>query len=339
MISGEESTPGDDQVSSCSKEDAGGEPGDGRGSHWAFLRSDRISRSSCIETTSKKPIKTDMELMKEKFAKLLLGEDMSGGGKGVPSALALSNAITNLAASVFSEQRKLEPMPDDRKTRWKKEIDWLLSVTDNIVEMVPKIQQTSNGIQLEIMTTQQRTDLHAKIPVLRKLDAMLLDYLENFKDQNEFRYVSKDSDESEKANTVQRNDEKWWLPIVKVPPEGLSVVSRKWLEFQKESVHKIFKAAMAINAQVLSAMEIPENYIESLPKNGRESLGDVLYKGITVESFDPEQLLSTLDMSTEHKTVELKNRIEASVVIWKRKMHNKEKSSLSSSVSLEKREI
>lgn len=38
-----------------------------------------------------------MEQMKEKFAKLLLGEDMSGGGKGVSSALALSNAITNLA--------------------------------------------------------------------------------------------------------------------------------------------------------------------------------------------------------------------------------------------------
>lgn len=33
----------------------------------------------------------------ERFAKLLLGEDMSGGGKGVSSALALSNAITNLA--------------------------------------------------------------------------------------------------------------------------------------------------------------------------------------------------------------------------------------------------
>lgn len=38
-----------------------------------------------------------MELMKERFAKLLLGEDMSGGGKGVSSALALSNAITNTA--------------------------------------------------------------------------------------------------------------------------------------------------------------------------------------------------------------------------------------------------
>lgn len=37
--------------------------------------------------------------MKERFAKLLLGEDMSGGGKGVSSALALSNAITNLAGN------------------------------------------------------------------------------------------------------------------------------------------------------------------------------------------------------------------------------------------------
>ena len=42
-----------------------------------------------------------MELMKERFAKLLLGEDMSGGGKGVSSALALSNAITNLAGKGF----------------------------------------------------------------------------------------------------------------------------------------------------------------------------------------------------------------------------------------------
>ena len=39
----------------------------------------------------------DLDLMKERFSKLLLGEDMSGGGKGVSSALALSNAITNLA--------------------------------------------------------------------------------------------------------------------------------------------------------------------------------------------------------------------------------------------------
>jgi len=41
-------------------------------------------------------------MVKEKFSKLLLGEDMSGTGKGVSSALALSNAITNLAGNPFS---------------------------------------------------------------------------------------------------------------------------------------------------------------------------------------------------------------------------------------------
>jgi hypothetical protein len=33
----------------------------------------------------------------EKFAKLLLGEDVTGGCKGQTTALALSNGITNLA--------------------------------------------------------------------------------------------------------------------------------------------------------------------------------------------------------------------------------------------------
>lgn len=35
-------------------------------------------------------------MMKERFSKLLLGEDMSGSGKGVCTAVAISNAITNL---------------------------------------------------------------------------------------------------------------------------------------------------------------------------------------------------------------------------------------------------
>lgn len=90
-------------------------------------------------------------------------------------------------------------------------------------------------------------------------------YLDNFKGHSEFWYVSKDADESEKGN-AKRSDDKWWLPIVKVPPNGLSEVSRKWLQFQKESVNQVLKAAMAINAQVLMEMEVPEAYIESLPK-------------------------------------------------------------------------
>uniref|UniRef100_A0A7N0RH10 PRONE domain-containing protein n=1 Tax=Kalanchoe fedtschenkoi TaxID=63787 RepID=A0A7N0RH10_KALFE len=275
---------------------------------------------------------SDSELIKERFAKLLLGEDMSGTGNGVSSALALSNAVTNLAASVFGEQSRLEPMPPERKARWTKEIDWLLSVTDHIVEFVPSHQGN-----MEIMITQQRKDLHMNIPALRKLDAILVACLDNFKGQNEFYYVSKDASEAEKG---KRKDDKWWLPAPKVPPNGLSDVTRKWLQFQKDSANQVLKAAMAINAQVLSEMEIPENYIESLPKNGRATLGDSIYKSITVEYFDPDLFLSTLDLSSEHKILDIKNRIEASIVIWKRKMSNKEqKSLLGSSVSQEKREL
>lgn len=42
----------------------------------------------------------EIEMMKERFAKLLLGEDMSGSGKGVCTALAISNAITNLCGII-----------------------------------------------------------------------------------------------------------------------------------------------------------------------------------------------------------------------------------------------
>lgn len=73
--------------------------------------------------------------------------------------------------------------------------------------------------------------------------------------------MSKNSDKKTK-----RNDDKWWVPTPKVPPNGLSDITRKWLLFQKESVNQVLKAAMAINAQILTEMEIPENYIESLPK-------------------------------------------------------------------------
>ncbi|KAI3495863.1 hypothetical protein L1887_38209 [Cichorium endivia] len=279
----------------------------------------------------------DIEQMREKFSKLLLGEDMSGGGKGVSSALALSNAITNLAASVFGEQHKLGPMKEDSKKRWRKEVDWLLSVTDHIVEFVPVQHTARDGSNMEIMVTKQRKDLLMNIPALKKLDKMLTDCLDNFKDQKEFWYVSKDANESEKG--VQRSD-KWWLPTVKVPPGGLPEESRKWMQKQKDCANQVLKASMAINAEVLGEMEIPENYIDTLPKHGRDSLGDVTYKSITVEFFDPGQFLASMDLTSEHKVLDLKNKMEASIVIWKRKMHQKEsRSSWGSSAKLERREL
>lgn len=75
---------------------------------------------------------------------------------------------------------------------------------------------------------------------------------------------SKDANEADKA--ASRESDKWWTPTVKIPPGGLSDQTRKWIHHQKDAVNQVLKAAMAINAQVLSEMAIPESYIESLPK-------------------------------------------------------------------------
>lgn len=97
------------------------------------------------------------------------------------------------------------------------------------------------------------------------MSQILQDCLDKFKDQDEFYYVTIDSPESV-YSTSTRSDDKWWLPIVKVPPKGLSETSTRFLLSQKECVSQVLKSTMAINAEVLSEMEIPENYIDSLPK-------------------------------------------------------------------------
>ncbi|CAO1947992.1 unnamed protein product [Urochloa humidicola] len=185
---------------------------------------------------------------------------------------------------------------------------------------------------MEVMGTQQRGDLLVNIPALRKLDAMLLEYLDSFQEPQEFWYVAKDADGGEDDDSC----DKWWIPTVRVPPEGLSDASKKFLQHQKDLVGQVLKAAMAINADVITEMETPEEYLESLPKNGRSILGDSMYRIITGDIFNPNELLNSVDLSTEHKIVDLKDQIEASVVIWKRKICNK--LSWSGGVSLEKRE-
>ncbi|KAJ7515072.1 hypothetical protein O6H91_23G070000 [Diphasiastrum complanatum] len=267
---------------------------------------------------------SEVELMKERFAKLLLGEDMSGGGKGVCTALAISNAITNLSASVFGELWRLEPLSPERRTMWRREMDWLLSVSDYIVEFVPSSQNFPDGSNMEVMISRPRSDLYINLPALRKLDTMLLESLDSFKD-TEFWYVDQGiavSDREQQATgeiNNQRQDDKWWLPTPKVPINGLSDGSRKWLQFQRECTSQILKAAMSINGQVLSEMEVPDVYWEALPKNAKSCLGDLLYRGLTSENFSADSLLSQLDLSTEHNSMEVANRIESAIHLCRKK--------------------
>ncbi|KAJ4751216.1 rop guanine nucleotide exchange factor-like protein [Rhynchospora pubera] len=268
--------------------------------------------------------KREIEMMKERFSKLLLGEDMSGSGKGVCTALAISNAITNLCATIFGQLWRLEPLPPEKKSMWRREMECILCVSEHIVELTPSWQTFPDGTKLEVMSCRPRCDIFMNLPALRKLDNMLLEILDSFIEP-EFWYVDQgiaapDCDGSASfRRTMHRREEKWWLPVPRVPPGGLSEESRKQLQHKRECANQILKAAMAINSNALAEMDVPESYLESLPKNGRASLGDIIYRYISSEQFLPECLLDCLDLSSEHHALEIANRVEASVYVWRKR--------------------
>ncbi|KAL6977409.1 Rop guanine nucleotide exchange factor 5 [Sarracenia purpurea var. burkii] len=289
-------------------------------------------RKPCLDDSRvKKPgseTSAEINMMKERFSKLLLGEDMSGSGKGVSTALAISNAITNLCATVFGQMWRLEPLPSEKKSMWRREMEWLLCVSDHIVELVPSWQTFPDGSRLEVMTCRPRSDLFINLPALRKLDSMLLEILDGFS-KTEFWYIDQgivalESDgPASHRKPIQRQEEKWWLPVPRVPPGGILECTRRQLNHMRECASQILKAAMSINDIALAEMEVPESYLEALPKNGRACLGDFVYRYINSDQFSSECLLDCLDLSSEHVALEMANRVEAAVYLWRRRIHSK----------------
>ncbi|KAK1416483.1 hypothetical protein QVD17_32274 [Tagetes erecta] len=269
---------------------------------------------------------TEIQLMKDRFSKLLLGEDMTGRGNGVCTAVAISNAITHLSATVFGDLWKLEPLSQQSKSIWRKEMEWLLSVSDSIVELTPSFQEFPDGGTFEVMVTRPRSDLYLNLPALRKLDMMLVTMLDGFHD-SEFCYVDRGSvgsverhsNASQSDSPLVQYEEKWWLPFPKVPSNGLSENTVRRLQQCRECSHQIFKAAASINSNVLSQMEVPNIYLETLPKSAKVCLGETLHRYITTAQFSPESLLDYLEMSSECTTLQIANRIEAAMHIWSRK--------------------
>ncbi|XWS49417.1 hypothetical protein CRYUN_Cryun12cG0001800 [Craigia yunnanensis] len=261
---------------------------------------------------------SDVETMKENFAKLLLGEDITGGRKGVSTALALSNAITNLAASVFGELWKLEPLAEERKNKWRREMDWLLSPTKYMVELVPAKQCGANGRTMEIMTPKARADIHINLPALQKLDSMLIETLESMVN-TDFWYAEVGS-RAEGRNKSARESKRWWIPLPQVPKTGLSDTEKKKLQCKGKVVHQVFKAAKSINESVLLEMPLPSIIRDALSNYGKANLGDDLYKVLTVESCSVEEMFNSLNLKSEHNALEAINRLEAAIYAWKERI-------------------
>ncbi|RVW97530.1 Rop guanine nucleotide exchange factor 5 [Vitis vinifera] len=106
---------------------------------------------------------------------------------------------------------------------------------------------------------------------------------------------------------IQRQEEKWWLPVPRVPPGGLSENSRKQLNHKRESANQILKAAMAINSNALAEMEVPESFFGSSSK------------GMKPQAFCFMQWES---LSGGHY-LSIANRVEASIYVWRRRTHHK----------------
>lgn len=235
-------------------------------------------------------------------------------------------------------------MAPQKKSMWCREMEWLLCVSESIVEFFPSIQQFPGGGTYEVMATRPRSDLYVNLPALKKLDAMLISILDGFCDTG-FGYVDRgiivaDGDDHDAySSSISsgrpsiRQEEKWWLPCPKVPPKGLSEDARKSLQQRRECTNQILKAALAINSNVLAEMEIPSAYLETLPKSGKACLGEIIYRYITADQFSPECLLDCLDLSSEHQTLEVVNSIESALHAWnlkdwkKRTKHMKAKRS------------
>jgi PRONE (Plant-specific Rop nucleotide exchanger) len=110
---------------------------------------------------------------------------------------AFSNFLVNLSslshiATVFGELWRLEPLASQKKAMWRREMEWLLSISDSIVELVPSVQEFpgGSGVTFEVMVPRPRSDLCMNLPALKKLDAMLISILEGFK-VTEFWYVER----------------------------------------------------------------------------------------------------------------------------------------------------
>ncbi|XVF14271.1 hypothetical protein REPUB_Repub09cG0044300 [Reevesia pubescens] len=75
---------------------------------------------------------------------------MLGCGNGVCTALAISNAIANLCATLFGQIWRLEPLPTKKKAMWSRGMEWLLLVSDHIVELIPSWQTFPDGSKFEV---------------------------------------------------------------------------------------------------------------------------------------------------------------------------------------------
>lgn len=55
-----------------------------------------------------------------------------------------------LLATIFGQLWRLEPLSIEKKEMWRREMEWILSVSDHIVELTPSTQTYPDGKKFEV---------------------------------------------------------------------------------------------------------------------------------------------------------------------------------------------
>ncbi|KAG2290819.1 hypothetical protein Bca52824_037488 [Brassica carinata] len=101
------------------------------------------------------------------------------------------------------------------------------------------------------------------------------------------------------------------------------------VELLKERMAKLLRredmsgsACMSINSIALAEWKFHKHTMKLFQKNGRPCLGDFLFINITLDNFSADYLLESIDLSSQHAVVEMANRVEASMYIWRRRAYS-----------------
>lgn len=69
--------------------------------------------------------------------------------------LMMMVSVSTILATLFGQVWRLEPLQLDKKLMWRREMDWILSVSDHIVELIPSWQTFPDGSKLEVSIISQ----------------------------------------------------------------------------------------------------------------------------------------------------------------------------------------
>lgn len=100
-----------------------------------------------------------------------------------------------------------------------------------------------------------------------------------------------------------------------------------WRHFQRYVSRVIWSShakSVSLNSFILSRVKIlhllASDRCYVTPQSGRVGVGDTIYRYMSSgDQFSPEHLLNFLSLSSEHDALEIADRVEAAMYVWRRK--------------------